>query len=140
MSERELALIDFEDIQVRGLSGDLKRKWRPKKVELSMTTTIGIDSSANRANVQVEVDMFGQNESDDESDKVLTYSGSVTLHVIAAKGFKFSERKDQDQARRLIELVWPYARTSLVEHAQRLGNTGLRIPLVAMAGDVEPVA
>lgn len=138
MSESKLGLLDFEDIQVRGLSGDLKRKWRPKKVELSMTTTIGIDASANRAKVDVDVEMFGRSDSDDESEKVLTYTGSVSLAIIAAKGFKFGE--GQDQAKSLIEVVWPYARASLVEHAQRLGTTGLRIPLVAMSGDVEPVA
>lgn len=134
MSEHEVALIDIEDVQVRGLAGRTKRKWRPKRVELEMTTEISIDEDDNRAKVDIELEMFGRDNTDDEAERVLTYTGSVSLAVIPAKGFKFIE--GTEQAKSLIEVVWPIARTSLIEHAQRLGTHSLRIPLV-MVGDVQ---
>lgn len=134
MSEHEVALMNIEDIQVRALAGRTRRKWRPKRVELEMTTEIGIDADDNRAKVDIDVEMFGRDGTDEDAERVLTYSGSVSLAVIPAKGFKFVE--GTDQAKSLVEVVWPIARASLLEHAQRLGTQNLRIPLV-MVGEVQ---
>lgn len=134
MSEHEVALIDLEDVQVRGLAGNLKRKWRPKRVELSLTTKIGINAEDNRAKVDVDVELFGREGMDDNAERVLTYTGSVSLNVIPAEGFKFV---GTSQARSLLEVVWPIARTSLVDHAQRLGTQTLRIPMSIASVNVE---
>lgn len=126
MSDREVSLSDLEDVQVHGLSGDLKRQWQPKQLELSMTTNIGIDPEDNRAKVEVEVELFGWRNPED-SERVLTYAGSVALYIVPADGFRFIE--GSGQANSLLAAVWPVARTSLIDHAKRLGAQMLRIPI-----------
>lgn len=135
MSGHEVELIDLEDVQVRALAGNLKRKWRPKRVEIALTTKIGLDAEDNRAKIDVDVEVFGREGMDDDAKRVLTYTGSVSLNVIPAEGFKFEE--GTGQATSLLAVVWPIARTSLVEHAQRLGQQTLRIPMSMAAVSVE---
>ncbi|MHA7209680.1 hypothetical protein [Arthrobacter sp. MDT1-65] len=126
MSEHNVSLSDFEDVQVRGLAGDLKRHWRPKQLELLMNSNIGIDSDENRAKVEVEVELFGSKTPDD-GERILTYAGSVSLHIVPNDGFQFVE--GVSQANPLLAAVWPIARTSLIEHAHRLGAHMLRVPI-----------
>ncbi|WP_026539919.1 hypothetical protein [Paenarthrobacter nicotinovorans] len=104
-----------------------------------MTTTVGLDEDENRASLDVGIELteISGSEGKDDAERVLTYTGSVSLLIIPAEGFNFSEGTDDVAS--IVTLAWPYARTSLIEHAQRLGAPPLRLPPVPEVGKVEPI-
>lgn len=124
------------DVQLRALSGKLHRRWNPEKLELSLNTNVGIDEDGGSAEVDVEVTVRGWKEDNsDESEPVLTYVGSTTLHCVPEEEERFSE--GNEQAIELLKTAWPIVRTVLIEHANRLGTRTVRLPLTLDSSNVE---
>lgn len=138
MSKPEASLNDFRDVKVRSLAGTLERKVRPKYAQLSVSTEVSIDTDKNSATLDVEVRLTGSRGRADEEDYLPIYTGSVSLNVVPAKDFEFTDATNQ--AKDILELAWPFTRSALTEHALRLGSPPLRLPLVAMTADMERVA
>ncbi|MDQ4491130.1 hypothetical protein RBS60_13080 [Sinomonas sp. ASV486] len=139
MSDSSFGLDHIEDVQVWGLDGSLKHGWKPRQIRLELQSEVGVDAAENVAMIEVDVVVYGRRDEslDEDAEGTLLYTGSVTALVKPADGVVVAD--DPDVIGQLVAAAWPYLRSPLLEHAQRLGLPRLPIPLSAPISEVEPI-
>ena len=119
---------DVLDLFIVELSGQKLTSLQTSRARLEMSLSMApLDGDPHQSRVGVSVQTFGLAEgADDDDASTPLYEGS------AAYVIRFVDDGDDDvtlDGLTVINFVWPYLRSGLIEQAARLGTLRLQLPL-----------
>ena len=136
MSER-LDPLDVLDLSIVELSGQKLTSLVVPRARLELSLAMSpLDGDPHRSRVAASVRTFALIEgADDNDESTPLYEGSVAYVI------QFVDDGPDDVALEgapIVQFVWPYLRTGLIEQASRLASLRLQLPLEIDAATLVP--
>lgn len=125
----ELTFADVDRIELVELTGERQSDIPPQAIRTQLSAARGILEGTDRKYIRAEIQVEGLRDRDDEESIFPVYNGSAAFLV---------DLRELVEPDHLIELMWPYLRTNLLDHARRLGISRVALPLVFEGEPVRP--